>query len=141
MAKMTEEEARAFLTYGTRTGKIATVRKDGAPHVTPMWFVLDGDDIIFTTGENSAKGHHLRRDPRVAICVDEEKPLYSFVIVEGTATLSDDLDAMLPWTTRIAARYMGAAQAEEYGKRNAVAGEVLVRITPTRITAEKDIAG
>ena len=77
----------------------------------------------------------------MTICVDEERPLYAFVIVEGTATLSSDLDAMLPWATRIAARYMGADRAEEYGRRNAVAGELLVRVTPIRIIAEKDIAG
>ncbi|HKD77943.1 MAG TPA: PPOX class F420-dependent oxidoreductase [Ktedonobacterales bacterium] len=141
MAKMIKEESQAFLSYGTRTGKIATVRKDGAPHITPIWFVLDGDDLIFTTGDHSAKAMHVRRDPRVTICVDEEKPLYAFVIVEGTATLSDDLDAMLPWATQIAARYMGADRAEEYGRRNAVAGELLVRVTPTRIIAEKDVAG
>jgi PPOX class probable F420-dependent enzyme len=141
MAKMNKEESRVFLAYGTRTGKIATVRKDGAPHITPIWFVFDGDDLIFTTGEHSAKAKHIRRDPRVTLCVDEEQPHYSYVIVEGTATLSDDLNAMLPWATRIAARYMGADRAEEYGRRNAVAGELLVRVTPTRIIAEKDVAG
>jgi hypothetical protein len=47
---------------------------------------------------------------------------------------------LLHWATRIAGRYMGAEQAEAYGKRNAVEGELLVRITPTHIHGEKNIA-
>jgi PPOX class probable F420-dependent enzyme len=140
VAKMTETERRRFLAEGTRTGKLATVREDGAPHVAPIWFVLDGDDLLFTTGANSVKGRAIRRDPRVALTVDREEPLYDFVIVEGTATVSEVLDELLTWATRIAARYMGEEKAEAYGKRNAVPGELLVRVTPTKIIAEKDIA-
>jgi len=140
MSTMTDDERRRFLAEGTRTGKLATVRLDGRPHVVPIWFVLDGDDLVFTTGAESAKGRAIRRDPRVAMCVDREEPLYDYVVVEGIATVSDDLDEMLVWATRIAARYMGADKAESYGKRNAVPGEVLVRVKPTKIIALKDIA-
>ena len=140
MIKMTDDERRRFLAEGTRTGKLATVRADGRPHVVPIWFVLDGDDLVFNTGADSVKAHTIRRDPRVAICVDREEPLYDYVLVEGTATVSDDLDEMLIWATRIAARYMGPDNAGAYGKRNAVPGELLVRVKPTRIVAQKDIA-
>ena len=140
MAKMTDDERRRLLAEGTRTGMLATVRKDGRPHVAPVWFVLDGEDLVFTTGAESVKGHAIRRDPRVAICVDREESLYDFVIVEGRATISEDPNELLRWATVIAARYMGADKAEAYGKRNAVPGELLVRVTPTKIAAEKDIA-
>jgi PPOX class probable F420-dependent enzyme len=140
MEKMTEEECRAFLMMGTRTGKLATASGNGRPHVAPIWFVLDGRDIIFTTGADTIKAKHLRRDPRVALCVDEEQAMYSYVVVEGTASMRDDLDAMLPWATQIAGRYMGMGQAEAYGKRNAVEGELLVRITPTKFIGQKDVA-
>jgi len=140
MAKMTDDERRRLLADGTRTGKLATVRKDGRPHVAPIWFVLDGDDLLFTTGTTSVKGRAIRGDPRVVICVDREEPLYDFVIVEGKAAISDDLNELLLWATRIAARYMGEEKAAAYGKRNAVPGELLVRVTPTKIIAEKDIA-
>jgi PPOX class probable F420-dependent enzyme len=140
MQKMTADERRRFLAEGTRTGKIATVRADGQPHVVPIWFVLDGDDLVFTTGGDSVKAHAIRRDPRVAICVDREEPHYDYIFVEGTATISEDLDEMLIWATRIAARYMGSDNADAYGKRNAVPGELLVRVKPTKIIALKDIA-
>jgi PPOX class probable F420-dependent enzyme len=140
MRRMAPEEWRSFLLEGTRTGKLATVRRDGRPHVVPVWFVLDGDDVVFTTNTDTVKAHALRRDARVCLCVDDQQPPYCYVMVEGTAELSDDLDEMLPWATRIAARYMGEEQAEAYGRRNAVEGELLVRVGPTKVLALAAIA-
>ena len=133
-------EQRDFLLGGTRTGKLATVRKDGRSHVVPIWFDLDGDTLVFNTGHNSVKAVNIRRDPRVCICVDDETPPFAFMQIEGIATLSADSDALLHWATRIGGRYMGADLAEAYGKRNGVAGELLVRVTPTKIRFEKNIA-
>lgn len=139
---MTIEEYRTFLTAGTRTGKLATVRADGRPHVAPVWFDLDRDGtIVFMTGRKSVKGRALRRDPRASLCVDDEDPPFSFVLVEGTTAISEDLDEMLAWSTRIARRYMGPELAEAYGRRNAVPGELLVRLSPTKVISQKDLAG
>jgi PPOX class probable F420-dependent enzyme len=138
---MSADEARAFLSEGTRTGKLATVRRDGRPHVVPIWFVLDGDDLVFTTGGGSLKAQAMRRDPRVCLCVDDERPPFAYVMVEGVAALSEDLDELLRCATAIGGRYMGADLAERFGRRNAVPGEVLVRVTPGRLRAEADIAG
>lgn len=138
--KLTKEEWQAFLRHGTRTGKLATVRRDGRSHVVPVWFVLDGDDVVFTTSAGSVKAAAMRRDSRVCMCVDDENPPFAFVMVEGTATLSDDLDEMLPYATAIGGRYIGPDRAEEFGRRNAVSGELLVRVTPTRVLAEAEIS-
>jgi PPOX class probable F420-dependent enzyme len=140
MPTLTDEQ-RAFLLHGTRTGKLATVRKDGRPHVVPIWFTLDGDTIVFTTGEKAVKAANIRRDPRICLCVDDEIPPYAYIMLEGTATLSTDLGALLHWATRIAGRYMGEDLAETYGKRNGAPGELLVRVTPTKVVFEKNIAG
>jgi hypothetical protein len=137
---MSDQERRDFLSAGTRTAKLATTRKNGAPHVAPIWFVLDGDDVIFTTGETSVKGKTLLRDGRVAMCVDDERPPFSYVLVEGTANISRDPDDLLLWATRLGARYMGADQAEQFGRRNAVPGELLVRVAPAKMIAEANIA-
>jgi PPOX class probable F420-dependent enzyme len=101
MQKMTNTKWRDFLHADTRTGKLATVRRDGRPHVVPIWFDLDGEEIVFTTGRESVKAKNIRRDPRVCICVDDQTPPFAFVQIEGTATLSDDLDELLYWTTHI----------------------------------------
>jgi PPOX class probable F420-dependent enzyme len=137
--KLTRQEWIAFLQYGTRTGKLATVRRDGRPHVVPIWFVLDGDDVVFTTGTTSVKARAMRGNPTVCMCVDDENPPFAFVMIEGIATLSDDLDEMLAYATAIGGRYMGAERAEEFGRRNAGSGELLVRVTPTRVLAEAEI--
>lgn len=134
--EMSIEETRAFLAAGTRTGKLAVVRRDGAPFVVPVWFVVDGDgSLVFTTGARTVKGRAIRRDPRVSICVDDENPPFDYVRVDGMAEVSEDLDAMLLWSTAIARRYMGDDLAEEFGRRNAVAGELLVRVSPARVVA------
>ncbi len=140
MPPMTTEEYRSFLLEGTRTGKLATVRADGRPHVVPIWFDLDGETLMFTTGETTVKGANILRDRRVCICVDDEQPPFSFVKIDGTASTSTDPDALLYWATRIGGRYMGADQAETFGKRNAVPGELLVRVTLDKVVAAKDIA-
>lgn len=138
--KMTDEEWRAFVSQGTRTGKLATVRADGSPHIAPIWFLLDGDDLVFNTGEETVKGRNLARDPRVALCVDDDRPPFSFVVLNGQARLSEDLDEIRRWATRIAARYMGEDRAEEFGARNGVPGELLVRVHIDHVVAVQDLA-
>jgi PPOX class probable F420-dependent enzyme len=141
LKEMTKTEYREFLLRGTKTGKLATVRKDGRPHVVPVWFHLDGDTLVFTTGGESLKYKNMKRDPRVCITVDDQTPPYSYVMIEGTVTFSEDPEELLHWATRIGGRYMGEDQAEAYGRRNSTPGEVIVRITPSKVSAYKDVAG
>src|SRR3954467_347995 len=141
MRRMSEQEWHAFVMDGTRTAKVATARKDGRPHVVPVWFVLDGEDIVFTTGASSVKGQALRRDPYACLCVDDQAPPFSFVMVEGPVELSTDLDELRRVATRIGRRYMGAERAEEVGARTAAEGELLVRLGRGRVLAEVDLAG
>jgi PPOX class probable F420-dependent enzyme len=138
---MTPDEIRAFLSQRTRTAKVATVMADGQPHVMPVWFVLDGDQVVFTTGADTVKGRNLRRDPRIALVVEDDTPPFAFVHFRGRATIHEDPEELLRFATAIGSRYMGEARAEEFGQRNAVPGELLVRVTPERVIAEADVAG
>jgi PPOX class probable F420-dependent enzyme len=140
MAAMTDEQWRAFITEGTRTGKLATTRRDGRPHVVPIWFVLDGDELVFNTGAETVKGRSLRRTGWASLCVDDERPPFSFVTISGPVTISDDLDEMLPWAIQIGARYMGEERGEQFGRRNAVEGELLVRLRAAQVVAMRDVA-
>ena len=138
---MAPDERRAFLLEGTRTGKLAVPRANGAPHVVPIWFVLDGDDIIFTTADSNVKGKSIVRDGRVAVCVDDQAPPYSFVLVEGTARVERRPRRHVGLGDRRSASvYMGADRAEEFGRRNAVPGEILVRLIPARIVAKASVS-
>jgi PPOX class probable F420-dependent enzyme len=132
---------RQFVTaLPARTAKLAVTRADGSPHVAPVWVDLDGDDIVFMTSADTVKGKAILRDGRVALCWDDERPPFSFVTVRGTTTTSTDPDELLAWATRIGGRYMGAEQAEAYGRRNAVPPEMIVRVTPTHVVAKVDVA-
>jgi PPOX class probable F420-dependent enzyme len=148
MTEMSKAQIGRFLMQGTFTGKLATVKKDGTSHVVPIWFVLDNGssrdkvgDIIFTTGDTSVKANNIQRDNRVSICIDDQIPPFSFVTIFGTAKIHPyKQKEVFKWAKKIAERYMGKRNTETYGRRNSAEGEVLVRIKPTRILAEKDIA-
>ena len=147
MGEMTRREVKRFLMKGTFTAKLATVSKDGSSHVVPIWFVLEDNHgldnvgkICFTTGTESVKAKNIERDSRVSISVDDQTPPFSFVVIDGTAKFNHDQEEILKWATKIAGRYMGKNKAKIYGERNSGEGTVLVRIKPTKVIAEKNIA-
>jgi PPOX class probable F420-dependent enzyme len=147
---MTKSEIKKFLMKDTFTGKLATVKKNGSPHVVPIWFVVEEinsrnrntvGNIYFTTGRDSVKAKNIQRDSRVSICVDDQTPPFSFVSIYGNAKLIPYRQKeVLKWATKIADRYMGKKNAKAYGERNSGEDEVLVRIRPIKIIAEKDVA-
>ena len=141
MASLSDPEVRDFLAHGTRTGKLAFLAADGRPLVAPVWFVVEDDALVFNTGRETAKGRALARDPRASLCVDEEQPPYAFVQVQGEAELSEDPGELVRTATAIAARYMGAERAGEFGQRNGVPGELVVRLRPVKVLADFDITG
>ena len=138
-ASVTDPRVSAFLSEGTRTGKLAYTATDGRPLVVPVWFVVENGTLVFNTGRDTAKGRALARDPRAAVCVDLEEPPYAFVQVQGLAELSEDPAELVRTATAIAARYMGADLAEEFGQRNGVPGELVVRLHPAKVIAAFDM--
>lgn len=129
-----------FLSTGTRTGMLGYLARDGRPLVAPVWFVVDSGHLVFNTGKDTAKGRALQRDPRVVITVDDPHPPFSFVQVQGVAELSEDPAALVETATRIASRYVGADHAEDYGRRNGVPGELIVRVAPTKVIKAFNVA-
>lgn len=134
------DEVIAFLSEGTHTGMLGYLASDGRPLVAPVWFVVEGGELAFNTGKNTAKGRALARDPRVVMCVDDPRPPYSFVQVQGIASISEEPNDVLDIATRTGGRYMGPDRAEEYGRRNGVPGELVVRIRPTKVRKAFDLA-
>ncbi|WP_206537681.1 PPOX class F420-dependent oxidoreductase [Ilumatobacter nonamiensis] len=127
-----------------RTAKLAIIRADGSPQVAPVWVDVDGEgddaQIVFMTSADTVKGKSILRDGRVSLCIDDDRPPFSFVTINGTTSTSTDPDDLLAWATRIAGRYMGDDLAEQYGRRNAVPPEMIVRVTPTKVIAKVDVA-
>jgi PPOX class probable F420-dependent enzyme len=143
MSEMTRGEIRNFRLQGTFTGKLGTINKNGSHHIVPIWFTLDNkNSILFTTGNTSVKAKNIQLDNRVRLCVDDQVPLFSFVTIDGIAEIiSNQHSEIYKWAKIIAARYMGNDKAEEYGKRNSSEGEFLIKIKPTKVIGQKDIAG
>lgn len=142
MREMAPDEIRDFLTTGTRTGKLAVVRRDGSPMVVPIWFGLDDDGtLVFTTWHTTIKARAIRREPRVSICVDVDEPPYDYVRVDGRAALVDDPELLRLWAGRLGARYMGAGREAEFAARNGVEGELVVRVHPERMVGRAEVAG
>jgi PPOX class probable F420-dependent enzyme len=139
MAELSETVVE-FLSTGTRTGMLGYVAADGRPLVAPVWFVVDDGQLVFTTGRDTSKGRAIARDSRVVVCVDDAHPPYSFVQVQGVAAVSEDPQEVLDFATRTGARYMGADRADEFGRRNAVPGELVVRVRPTKVNSAFNIA-
>src|SRR5690606_21046966 len=137
--EMSREEIVRFLREGTRTGKLAVVQSDGSPVVVPVWFDVDADgSLVFTSGERTLKARAMRREPRVSLCVDFEAPPYDYVRVDGTAELLDDAGLPRHWAERLGGRYMGEERAGEFRDRNAVPGELVVRIRPTKLIGREE---
>ena len=137
---MSDADRDAFLRQPVRPAVLSTTRADGRPHAAPVWYDLDAGEVVFTTGEGTVKGRNLRRDPRVTLCVQDDRPPFSFVVLEGRARLVDDRAEVRRWAARIGGRYMGDDRAEEYGERNGVPGELLVRVAVERAVSASAVA-
>jgi PPOX class probable F420-dependent enzyme len=140
MHEMSRGEVLDFLAEGTQTGKLATASRTGRPHVAPIWFVVDGDDLVFTTGKASVKGRNLAANPRAALTVDVSVFPYDFAVVRGPVTVVENPPDMLAWTTRLGERYVPTGRAEEYGERNAGIDELLCRMRVEHVTGARQIA-
>lgn len=96
--------------------------------------------LVFTTWHESVKASNIRRDLRLSQRVDEETPPFAFVLIKGAAEIAGEDEDILRWSTRTGGRYMRVGRAEEYGRRNAVLGELLVRVTQTKVLAKKNVS-
>ena len=137
---MIDDEWISFLLARPRPAVLATTRPDGRPHAAPIWIDVDDGAVWFNTGADTVKGRNLARTGIATICVQDDQPPFSFVIVEGTVELIDDIDLVRTWSARLGGRYMGADRAEEYGARNGVPGELLVKLVPTKVVSAVDVA-
>ena len=104
---MTPEELTEFLSSGAKILQVATIGKDGSPHLAPMWFVLDDGKIVFRSFTKSQKIVNLKRDPRITVLVEEgdSNETLQGVMIKGTGRLIEDRDYVLELYGRVGARY------------------------------------
>jgi len=101
---MTSAEVERFL-HGRHVGVLTTINGDGTPLQTPIWYLYRHGLIYTHTGEASAKVHNIWRDPRVSLCVQDERAPYQGVTVRGTATIEPEGPELM---TEMARHYLGA---------------------------------
>ncbi len=127
-----DPKVEAFL-RGIYFGKIATIRKDGSPHVTPIWYMLDDGKLIVNTTTDRVKYRNIKRDPRVSFLVDDG---YPYIMIQGKARIATERDPLKDIET-LAIRYTG----EEKGRKAArdrywKQPRVSVEIVPERVVAD-----
>ena len=138
---MTPERRREFLTERGRTAVVATLRADGRPHAVPVWYALDGEDVLVNAGEETVKVRDVLRDPRTTVVVEDAAPPYAFVMLEGTSEVLREPERVRADAERIAAHYLDGEAAEQFVQYATSPGKVTVRVRPTHVVAMDRVGG
>ena len=135
---LTTEERDEFLT-GKRIGRLATQREDGWPHVTPIWYVWEGDRFVLTLGKSRRHLRNIAHDPHVTLCVDEDQRTSDLtkspraVVYFGLGRLVEDEAGVREITTKVEQRYLPEdVRGPELDELLWFEGRVGVEITPQR---------
>nr|WP_240931363.1 PPOX class F420-dependent oxidoreductase [Rhodococcus sp. B10] len=105
---MTDAEIGEFLER-SRVATLATIGRDGTPHLVAMWYALLDGEIWFETKAKSQKAVNLRRDPRITVLVEDGHTYDTLrgVSIDGHAEVVDDPDATLNVGISVWERYTG----------------------------------
>jgi PPOX class probable F420-dependent enzyme len=103
---MTPAEVHEFLTANTVL-EVATIGRDGWPHLAPMWYVMDDDKVVFRSFTKSQKIVNLRRDPKLTVLVEtgDDYSQLRGVMIKAEARLVDDREYVLSIYGALAAKY------------------------------------
>ncbi len=124
-------EQRAFL-EAKRFAVLGTMNPSGSPHLTVMWYVLDGDEIVFNTKAGRAKESNLARDPRVSLLVYDETG-YKYMRIDGRVRAITDPAVAHRDIARLAIRYHGEERAQGAIARFNTEERISYRLPTTRV--------
>jgi len=134
---MTPSHIETFL-KAPRHAILATTRRNGAPQLSPVWYVFQDGLFYISIGAETAKHRNLQRDPRVSLCVDGGHPEARAVMIYGTAELvkgDQPLRQEMRW--RIIRHYHESEEAaRRYVNEVEDLPSVLVIVTPQRIISQ-----
>jgi PPOX class probable F420-dependent enzyme len=122
---MTDHDLEQFLRE-PNLAKLATIDRDGTPHLVPIWYMHVDGDLLIATRPTSRKVRNIRRDPRVTVCIDRATPPYAGIIVRGIATLEEV--AYQELAVPMAVRYLGQEAGVLVGEQYAHADLMTIRI-------------
>jgi PPOX class probable F420-dependent enzyme len=125
MPRLNPQEIDAYLA-GPHVAHFASIRPDGTPHVSPVWYQWEDGKIIVVSGDSAVKTRNVRKNPKVAISVATDEWPYQYVILEGDATIESE---NLRETVRsIFSRYEGAERGEQDANELIESDQALVAI-------------
>ena len=125
----------AFLAEA-RNAIVAGIRPDGRPHLTPNWFLWDGERFFVSTTKDRVKYRMFSSDPRVQLVIDDVHG-FRYVIVDGAVQISDDVEAGLAYFRALRHKHGRTDQSDEELRAEMIRDErVLLEITPDRPRSE-----
>tara|TARA_B100001013_G_C24618395_1_gene446147 strand:- start:1761 stop:2156 length:396 start_codon:yes stop_codon:yes gene_type:complete len=127
---MEKQEIDQFLS-GIKMAVMATINKDGSPHLSPNWYHYDGERLSFVTTKERLKFFNLRRDARISVCVYEPPFASNYVVIQGRATIADG--DIWEYARLVIKRYVEQDQVENYLERWKTQPRILVQVTPDKI--------
>ena len=110
---------------------VATISRNGAPHLTPNWYRYDGKVLSLITRTDRLKYLNVQRDRRISVCIYDPPVASSYVVISGTATCHDQ--DIWDEARRIIARYRAAGEVDDYVARWQTEPRVLITVTPEHI--------
>jgi PPOX class probable F420-dependent enzyme len=119
---------------GAHLASLATVRPDGRPHVTPVWYEWDGYEFIVATFRTAQKLRNVSRKGFAALSIYTQEIPYRQVTVEGTARPGSQVDGV--WRERVAVRYLGEAAGKAYVRDTADMEFVAIHMRPVKWSTE-----
>jgi PPOX class probable F420-dependent enzyme len=130
---MTPEEEREFL-KSNRLVIVGIPRKDGAPHMSPVYYVMDGDDILISTTASRFKAKAIRRNPAISLCILGEQPPFPYLTVYGRGVIEEQgvVEAMMKIGERMTGNAIPAGARPAVEQRAKDEGRVVLRVTPDR---------
>jgi PPOX class probable F420-dependent enzyme len=124
------QEITAYLA-ASHMAVMATINRNGHPHLTPNWYRYDGQVLTFVTRKDRLKYRNLQRDPRISVCIYDPPAASNYVVISGTATCHDQ--DIWDEARRIIERYRAPDQVDGYLARWKTEPRVLITVTPERI--------
>ena len=131
MADLFTERQLKFVAQ-PRIGRLGSAMRDGSPHVSPIWYRFEGGDFLVLVERTSQKHRNVERDPRVVLCIDDEKAPYHTVLVRGRVTLEEAPGR--EWREAMAIHYLGEENGKRYIASSMHPNNVMLRITPEKVS-------
>ena len=128
---MNSQEITAYLA-ASHIAVVATINRNGQPHLTPNWYRYDGKVLTLITRKDRLKYRNLQRDHRISVCVYDPPVASNYVVISGTATCNDH--DIWDEARRIIERYRAPGEVDDYLVRWKTEPRVLITVTPERIT-------